>query len=62
MGFKITFTLYECSIVIVSWIKVKYNIIWASQVAQWVKNPPAMKKMKVFSLGRTPGGGYGRPL
>ena len=25
--------------------------IWASQVAQWVKNPPAMQETSVRSLG-----------
>ena len=38
----------------------------ASQVAQWVKNPPAMQEMQtdgssVPGLGRSPGGGHGNP-
>ena len=32
-------------------IKDIYCIKWASQVAQWVKNPPAMQEMQVGSLG-----------
>ena len=35
----------------------------ASQVAQWVKNLPAMQETQVRSLGREePGGEYGNPL
>ena len=38
----------------------------ASQVAQWVKNPPAVREMQtdassVPGLGRSPGGGHGSP-
>ena len=38
-----------------------------SQVAQWVKNPPAMQEMQadtssIPGLGRSPGGGHGNPL
>ena len=33
-----------------------------SQVAQWVKNPPATQEMQVWSLGRSPGEGHGNPL
>ena len=36
--------------------------IRASQVVQWVKNPPAMQEMQVSSLGRSPGEGHGNPL
>ena len=28
-----------------------HSMEWASQVAQWVKNPPAMQEMQVQSLG-----------
>jgi len=41
--------------------------MWAPQVAQWVKNPPAMQEMQadVISIPRSrrsPGGGHGTPL
>ena len=38
--------------------------IWASLMARWVKNLPAMQEMLVRSLGlgRSPGGGNGNPL
>ena len=41
-----------------------YIGIWASLVAQMVKNPPAMQENWVWSLGwlRFPGGGHGNPL
>ena len=36
------------------------------QVAQWVKNPPAMQETgevgSILGSGRSPGGGYGNPL
>jgi len=36
-----------------------------TEVAQWVKNPPAMQEMLVWQiypeLGRSPGGGRGNP-
>ena len=37
---------------------------WDFQVAQWVKNPPAMQEMQVQmpGPGRSPGGGHGNPL
>ena len=39
----------------------------ASQVAQWVKTPPAKQEMQagmssIPGLGRSPGGGNGTPL
>ena len=39
----------------------------ASQVAQWVKDLPAMQEMKAYVIsipgsGRSPGGGHGNPL
>ena len=38
-------------------------ILWASLVAQTVKNPPAMRETCVRSrLGRSPGEGHGNPL
>ena len=37
--------------------------VWASLVAQTVKNMPAMQNTRVRSLGgRSPGGGHGSPL
>ena len=44
--------------------------IWASPLAQQVKNPPAMQetvckvanKSSIPGLGRSPGGGHGNPL
>ena len=36
--------------------------IWASLVAQLVKNPPAMPETPVPGLGRAPGEGIGYPL
>ena len=41
--------------------------MWASQVVQWIKNPPAMQEMQAdMSLipwwGRSSGGGRGNPL
>ena len=41
------------------------GILWASPVAQTVKNPPAMQEsqeMQVPAFGRSPGGGHGNPL
>ena len=36
---------------------------WASQVAQMIKNPPAMRETWFDpGLGRSPGGGHGNPL
>ena len=35
-------------------------IIWASLVAQTVKNPPTVGSIP--GLGRSPGGGHGNPL
>ena len=40
---------------------------WASQVAQWVKNPPAnggdaRDPDSILWLGRSPGGGHSNPL
>ena len=29
-----------------------YSLLWAPQVVQWVKNPPAMQEMQVQSLGQ----------
>ena len=29
-----------------------YLVLWASQLAQWVKNPPATQEMWVWFLGR----------
>ena len=42
-------------------------ILRASQLAQWVKNLPAMQEMQenvgsMPGLGRSPGGGHGNPL
>ena len=28
-----------------------YAQLWASKVAQWVKNPPAMQEMQIWFLG-----------
>ena len=39
-----------------------YGSLWASLVAQLVKNPPAMQETWVQSLGRSPGEGKGYPL
>ena len=44
-----------------------YQHIWASQVAQLVKNPPAnagdIRHVGLIpGLGRSPGGGHGNPL
>ena len=38
--------------------------LWASQVAQWLKNPLAMQEIQVWYLGQEdpPGGGHGNPL
>ena len=41
--------------------------LWASLVAQWVKNLPAMKETQtqmglIHLSGKTPGGGHGNPL
>ena len=40
--------------------------LWAFQVVQWVKNPPAMQEMQVTGsvpgLGRSPGERHGYPL
>ena len=36
--------------------------LWASQVAQWVKNLSAMQEMQIPGLGRFPGGGHGDPF
>ena len=41
--------------------------VWASQVAQWVKNPPAMQEMQadvspIPRSGKPLGGGQGNPL
>ena len=41
--------------------------MWASQVVQWKKNPPAMQEMQADMslipwLGRSSGGGHGNPL
>ena len=35
---------------------------WASQVPQWVKNPPAKQEGSTLGLGRSPEGGHGNPL
>ena len=45
----------------------KIRLESASQVAQWVKNPPAMQETQADTgsiprLGRSPGGGHGNPL
>ena len=45
----------------------KIVLEWASQVAQWVKSPPAMQETQagtgsIPGLGRSPGGGHGNPL
>ena len=37
------------------------TLIWASLVAQMVKNPPAMHRTSVPSPPRSPGGGPGNP-
>ena len=43
-----------------------YQQTWASQVAQWVKNLPAMQEIRdtglIPELGISPGGGRGNPL
>ena len=41
--------------------------MWASQVVQWIKNPPAMQEMQadmslISVLGRSPGGEHGGPF
>ena len=54
-------------------LKSKYSTLflgsytgkWASQVAQWVKNLPAVQETQADlmpGLGRSPGGGHGDPL
>ena len=47
--------------------ELPYDIVRASQVAQWVKNPPAMQEMQADTssiprLGRSPGGGQANAL
>ena len=41
--------------------------MWASQVVQWIKNPPAMQEMQAdmsltSGLGQSPGGKHGDPI
>ena len=38
-----------------------YQMDWASQGAQWVKNPHAVQET-IPGLGKSPGGGHGNPL
>ena len=49
---------------IAKWFSYTYTYIWASLVAQMLKNLPAMKKAlgSIPGLGRSPGGGQGNPL
>ncbi|KAI4549457.1 hypothetical protein MG293_001787 [Ovis ammon polii] len=47
-----------------SWTRLSdyhYQVAWAFQVAQWVKNPYAVQAM-IPRLGKSPGGGHGNPL
>ena len=44
-----------------------YLTLGASQVAQWMKNPPVMQEIQadassIPGLGRFPGGGHSNPL
>ena len=61
----INITVYWLLCILVSIIN--FTSMWASQVVQWIMNPPAMQKMQadmslISGLGRSPEGEHGDPF
>ena len=66
-----SFELYHAlkKILCMTWIhffavsfRLAFSHFWASPMAQWVKNPPAMQETQETGSGRCPGGGNDDPL